>query len=327
MAKSVRRSLAAALLAGSMMLAGCSSDGTDDKSGDNTSVPVEIGSKTRTKVEGEFAKSATMTFEDGDPAKGLQVEYVIEGDGPKVEAGSTVVAHYVGQVWRGEVFDSSFERGAPTSFPLDGVVDGWKYGLEGVPVGSRVLISIPPELGYGEAGNEGAGIKGTDTIVFTVDVMGAVGKPGTVSADAKLTGNEVPVTIEGDLGEPVKNVSVNEGQAAPSEPQLIVIAEGDGAPVPSVDEGGTAVIHYYGASWNNAVQESSWDFGQPREVQVGDPTFTPLVGVPAGSRVLLLLPGQAPAEGGEPAEGSAAADIQEGMVFVIDVLAAYGATH
>ena len=111
------------------------------------------------------------------PSGKLQVTTLIDGKGPKVKSGQTLIVHYVGQVFgAGEPFDSSYSRNEPATFPIGvgQVVQGWDEALVGQKVGSRVIVQIPPKLGYGEGGNEGAGIKGTDTIVFAVDILGAV---------------------------------------------------------------------------------------------------------------------------------------------------------
>ena len=87
-----------------------------------------------------------------------------------------MVVQYTGVNWRtGKVFDSSWSRDEPFAFILgEGqVIKGWDDGLLGQKVGSRVMLVIPPADGYGSAGNSGAGIKGTDTIVFVVDILGA----------------------------------------------------------------------------------------------------------------------------------------------------------
>ncbi|MEV0970627.1 FKBP-type peptidyl-prolyl cis-trans isomerase [Microtetraspora glauca] len=120
-------------------------------------------------------KAPTLTTKtNAKPPKGLVVKTVIEGKGPKVTADQMVLAHYTGKIWgTDKQFDSSWERGEPTTFALNQVVKGWSQGLTGVPVGSRVLITIPPDLGYGKEGNAQGGIKGTDTLVFVVDVLGA----------------------------------------------------------------------------------------------------------------------------------------------------------
>jgi peptidylprolyl isomerase len=113
------------------------------------------------------------------PPTKLVVKTLIKGTGAPIAKGQEVVTQYVGVLWRtGKTFDSSWTRGAPFGFQLDAtpaqIIPGWDKGLVGVPVGSRVLLVIPPADGYGKSGNSSAGIKGTDTLVFVVDIVGAV---------------------------------------------------------------------------------------------------------------------------------------------------------
>lgn len=127
-----------------------------------------------------YRKGEVPTFDFSgkpDPTGKLQVTNLIQGQGKKVKAGQTLIVHYVGQVFGAdEPFDSSYSRNEPATFPIGvgQVVEGWDQSLVGQKIGSRVIVQIPPELGYGETGNEGAGISGTDTIVFAVDILGAV---------------------------------------------------------------------------------------------------------------------------------------------------------
>jgi peptidylprolyl isomerase len=113
------------------------------------------------------------------PTADLRRVQLIKGTGPRVKKGQTIAVRYIGQVFGGDKpFDENFGdtgTGAPTTFGIGTgqVIKGWDQALDGVPVGSRVVLSIPPELGYGEAGNEQAGIKGTDTLVFVIDILGA----------------------------------------------------------------------------------------------------------------------------------------------------------
>jgi peptidylprolyl isomerase len=113
------------------------------------------------------------------PPSGLVTKTLIKGSGPVVTKGQTVVTQYVGTIWRtGKVFDSSWSRGEPFGFTIGAtpsqVITGWDKGLVGQTVGSRVLLIVPPADGYGKTGSSQAGIKGTDTLVFVVDILGAV---------------------------------------------------------------------------------------------------------------------------------------------------------
>lgn len=111
------------------------------------------------------------------PTKALQKTFLIRGSGAPVKDGQTITVNYLGQVYQGkEPFDGSYSKGEPFSFKMGKdatVVDGWKQGLKGVPVGSRIILAVPPKLGYGKDGKPDANIKGTDTMYFLVDVLGA----------------------------------------------------------------------------------------------------------------------------------------------------------
>ncbi len=111
---------------------------------------------------------------EGDAPKELTVKTLIEGSGPVVEKGQKLSAHYKGVIWKGgKEFDSSYANGDPAAFEIGtgAVIPGWDKALVGLKAGSRVLVVIPPADGYGEKGNESAGIKGDDTLVFVVDVL------------------------------------------------------------------------------------------------------------------------------------------------------------
>ena len=109
--------------------------------------------------------------------KTLQVKALIKGSGAVVKKGQNLAVQYTGVIWRtGKVFDSSWSRNMPLTTVIgEGqVIKGWDTGLVGQTVGSRVLLVIPPADGYGSAGASTAGIKGTDTLVFVVDILAAV---------------------------------------------------------------------------------------------------------------------------------------------------------
>ena len=104
---------------------------------------------------------------------------LIKGSGPEVAKGDYVIAQYTGYIWRTKkTFSSSWSSGSPFGFVLgaspEQVIPGWDTGLAGQTVGSRVMLVIPPKDGYGSAGQSTAGIKGTDTLVFVVDILDAL---------------------------------------------------------------------------------------------------------------------------------------------------------
>lgn len=101
---------------------------------------------------------------------GLQYEVLVQGKGPKPTAESTVKVHYEGTLIDGTVFDSSYQRGEPIEFPLNGVIKGWTEGLQLMPVGSKYKLYIPYELGYGERGS-GASIPPYAALIFTVELL------------------------------------------------------------------------------------------------------------------------------------------------------------
>jgi FKBP-type peptidyl-prolyl cis-trans isomerase len=124
-----------------------------------------------------------ITMPKTAPPRNLVAKTLIQGSGPPVTQGQYVVVQYVGALWRtGKVFDSSYAHGDPFGFVIGvppsqgGLISGWNAGLTGVKAGSRILLSIPPKYGYGSKGYAQAGIKGTDTLVFVVDVLGSYNK-------------------------------------------------------------------------------------------------------------------------------------------------------
>ncbi|RKR73821.1 FKBP-type peptidyl-prolyl cis-trans isomerase [Frondihabitans australicus] len=101
----------------------------------------------------------------------FELEVLKKGSGEKVSSTGSVTVQYQGTLWRtGKVFDQSWGSG-PTTFSLDQVVPGFKKALAGQTVGSQVVAILPPADGYGTAGNDTAGIKGTDTLVFVIDIL------------------------------------------------------------------------------------------------------------------------------------------------------------
>ena len=127
------------------------------------------------KVTYRDDKPAQITIpKKKDAPKDLVVQPLIKGKGAKVKSGQFVKVNYTGVLWRnGKVFDSSMGRG-PYSFQVNGpqgVISGWNKAVVGKPVGSRLLVVVPPSEGYGTKGR--GPIKGTDTMVFVIDILAA----------------------------------------------------------------------------------------------------------------------------------------------------------
>jgi peptidylprolyl isomerase len=110
----------------------------------------------------------------GDPPANLEIEDLTVGDGDEAVAGQNVEVHYVGVAWStGAQFDASWDRRESFDFRLGAgqVIQGWDQGVQGMKVGGRRRLTIPPEMGYGSRGAGGV-IKGGETLVFVVDLLG-----------------------------------------------------------------------------------------------------------------------------------------------------------
>ena len=123
---------------------------------------IEVGDK---HLE-ENAKKEGVTVTDS----GLQYEIITAGEGEIPSASSTVKTHYHGTLINGTVFDSSYDRGQPAEFPVNGVIAGWTEALQLMPVGSKWKLTIPYALAYGEQG-AGGSIGPCETLVFDIELL------------------------------------------------------------------------------------------------------------------------------------------------------------
>jgi FKBP-type peptidyl-prolyl cis-trans isomerase len=137
--------------------------------------------------QAEADSDALKTLEDGlafleENAKrdevvtlesGLQYEVLEEGDGEKPEATDTVTTHYEGRLLDGTVFDSSYQRGEPASFPLNRVIAGWTEGLQLMSPGAKYRLYVPSELAYGDRG--AGSIPPNSTLIFDVELLEIAG--------------------------------------------------------------------------------------------------------------------------------------------------------
>jgi len=127
-------------------------------------------------VKEDASGTPVVTVPKTPAPKKLVVQPLIKGAGAEVKSGQTITAAYVGVIYgTGKEFDSSYTSGVPLKqrIGVGALVPGFDKGIVGQTVGSRVLLILPPAEGYGTAGNAQAGIKGTDTPVFVVDILPA----------------------------------------------------------------------------------------------------------------------------------------------------------
>lgn len=141
----------------------------------NQRIEAENAEKARTlggegaKYLEENAKRSEVTV----TASGLQYEVLVDGDGAKPTQSSTVRTHYHGTLVNGDVFDSSYDRGQPAEFPVNGVIAGWTEALQMMNVGSKWRLHVPYNLAYGERG-AGGSIGPYSTLVFDVELLAIV---------------------------------------------------------------------------------------------------------------------------------------------------------
>lgn len=119
----------------------------------------------RAYLEENAKKPGVQTTESG-----LQYRVLQDADGPKPEKFAEVEVHYEGRLIDGSVFDSSYQRGEPISFLLSQVIPGWQEGVQLMSVGSKYELTIPPALGYGQAGVPGV-IPKNAPLVFEVELL------------------------------------------------------------------------------------------------------------------------------------------------------------
>jgi peptidylprolyl isomerase len=150
------------VLTASLFLTGCSATG--DAEVGATSVSVQ--------VTGEYGSEPVVVITPGDPVTELEITDLIVGTGAGLETGAILTADYVGYgAATGQMFDASWVRGEPATFPLDKVIQGWQGGLVGMQAGGRRLLVIPAEFGYGDNPPPGSGIEPGETLIFVVDLV------------------------------------------------------------------------------------------------------------------------------------------------------------
>ncbi|MGW0471681.1 FKBP-type peptidyl-prolyl cis-trans isomerase [Streptomyces coeruleorubidus] len=329
-----RRSLLISVPAGLVTLAACGDDKSDSsKASDSPSPSASAPSAAPPPkiVDGplpavtsgtKFDEKPTIAKGSGEPSKQLAVKTLVAGSGKAIAENDFVVANYLGQVWNtAKVFDNSYDRKARLAIQLTQgqIIDGWRYALAGKKAGSRVEMAVPPTWGYGSQGNPQAGIKGTDTLVFVVDVQ------DTFNAKSSAKGKEVPQDdadlpkVGTDTDGKAPSIEVPKS-AAPKKLVAEYVLEGDGEEVAADN---SVLVQYKGVLWDGGKEfDSSYANKQLVSFslqQVVKGWAQGLTGKKVGSRVLIVIPPEL-GYGDNPPQGSGIKK-DSTLVFSVDILA------
>ncbi|MFI2201173.1 FKBP-type peptidyl-prolyl cis-trans isomerase [Streptomyces sp. NPDC020192] len=273
----------------------------------------------------KFGEKPTVAKGTGEPSPNLAVRTLIAGSGRTVAENEFVQAHYLGQIWdTAKVFDNSYDRHTPLVIQLaqGSIIDGWRYALTGKKTGSRVEIAVPPTWGYGKNGQPQAGIKGTDTLVFVIDLI------DSFNSKSSAKGKEVAQT---DAALP--KVATNTDGAVPkvtvpktAPPKKLVseyVLEGDGDEL-KADQ--TVLCQFQGLVWDGGKtfqrtygsgRLAQFSLQQMQQVVKG--LADGLTGKKVGSRVLIVVPpelGYSNVPSGGPIKKDST------LVYTVDILAA-----
>ncbi|MEV5876000.1 FKBP-type peptidyl-prolyl cis-trans isomerase [Streptomyces sp. NPDC052101] len=329
-----RRSLLlAAVPAGLVTLAACG-DGKSSKAGASASPAVPSAPPPKI-VEGplpaitagtKFGEKPTVAKGPGEPSKNLAVKTLIAGSGGTVAENDFVQAHYLGQIWdTAKVFDNSYDKKRPLVLQLaqGGVIDGWRYALAGKKAGSRIQIAVPPKWGYGEGGEPQAGIKGTDTLVFVIDLIDTFNSKSSVKGKPVAQTDAALPKVATNTDGTVPKVTVPKA-GAPKKLVSTYVLEGDG---PELKADQAVLCQFQGLVWDSGKPfQRTYGSGRLAQFSLEQMQQTVkglaqgLTGKKVGSRVLIVAPpelgyGNTPPSGGVIKKGST-------LVFTVDILAA-----
>ena len=306
-------------------IAGCSSSTSKSSASSST------GSATANqsvKVSGDFNVSPKVTIPKVKAGSNLYTKTLIKGAGPKLTAAESLVGNFVLYDWSGttaKLVGSTYTSNGPTLFSGQ-MLPGLSSALVGQPTGSRVLAVIPPKDGFGTTGNSSIGVKGTDTLVFVVDMVSSIkNNASAVGTQVSNGGGGLPAVTEA-AGQ-AATIKIPAGTAAPKALTTKTLVKGTGAKVASGDY---VVVQYTGVIWRTGkVFDSSWSRNQPFAFNVGAGQVIKgwddgLIGQTVGSRVMLVIP---PADGyGSSGQSSAGIKGTDTLVFVVDILGSYAPT-
>lgn len=241
------------------------------------------------KVTGEYGSAPTVEAGSGDAPTTLQVATLKEGSGEACGEDAYVNAAYLGQLWSGEQFDSSYDRGQSAIFGLDQVIEGWKEGLKDAKPGSRMELVIPPDLGYGDQA-QGENIPANSTLVFVVDIFECLSTSQGESelVNAQPTGAEIPgMIVSGELGQQ-PSLEVSTDQLPTDQNVFVTLAEGSGTEISAESN---IIIHITQLDSSSGETQTTWGVTSPQQLSVSQAAldFSGMIGIKAGSRVGAVL--------------------------------------
>ena len=170
----IRRLIACGLAALSLAAAGCSEEETDKAPEEPAADQQPAEPAAPPETSGALKSKPRVAKPTGPPPKKLVIKDLIVGKGGVAAAGDQLKVNYVGVSFAtGKEFDSSFDSGQPLDFQLGAsmVIPGWDKGVQGMKIGGRRMLTIPPDLAYGAAGSPPA-IGPDETLVFVIDLLG-----------------------------------------------------------------------------------------------------------------------------------------------------------
>lgn len=319
------RRLAAALLATTLLLAGCSGDGDEPEStptpdgADTTSSdvpeasPEDVAALEAVTVQGDLGAAPTLEFEQPFTVSAPVARVETEGTGADLEEGQSLSIHYIAVSGDdGTSLGSTWDTGAPDTLTLgdETILAALNDVLSGQKVGVRVLFAAPG----GEETESSAAFPAT---VMAIEVADARTLPTRAEGEAVAPAAGLPVVTLAENGEP--SIEVPAGTAEPTELVVQPLLKGAGT---TVEAGQTLTVQYSGWLFDGTPFDSSWTNGSPFSTTIGTGSVIPgwdqgLIGQTVGSQVLLVIP----SELGYGEEGSGETiPPNSTLIFVVDIL-------
>lgn len=278
---------------GLSLLSGCSSAASD------ASAP-EVKGKFPA-VTGELGETPQMQAGSGKAPTSLQVRVLHEGDGRPVTVKDQVLMDTLGNLWDGKTVMSTFRIGdSAQGYAMSEVIPGWKQALIGKKLGSRVQITVPPQLGFqGEAAKR---IPTNSTMVFVIDLISAMDLSDVSelkqAKKIEKSFDKLPkgLKISGAPGiQP--QISIDPALPAPKTKQVIMLYQGKG---PKLEPDDFPGVHLTAASYEDGTWSqvsSSWPSGKMVSTPSTVQTTPQFLGVPVGSRMVMIDPAEGERQG------------------------------